>query len=352
MQMGWSRMVVLYGPSALAVTRVRAHVRLLTRYRSLGFYLERLDSIRVPSSREAQKIAGNLGIPLPLHVLTTDPMARRRGADVLAHQWTGPIPPDAIAYLTDDVYVCVPEFAFVQLCCGAERENRLVVGSELASRYAINPSGRQGLIARPPLMTPMSVKEFVTQIPRAPGTAHALEAAPHLACNARSPKEVELWLLLHLPRTFGGRGIADMELNKEIHLNDDARTVAKRAFLYADIFLILCNTDLEYDANDNHLTKQANESDKRRANALRIMDIDLITLTNGQLHDWKSFDTIARQVEELTGTVHRYTSKATHARQQRLWRRLLFGIRSHGKTEVVEMSLPDRMKRTSALDSY
>ena len=345
-------MIAHCSTSSLAVTRIKTLARTMIRYQRNGFHLENTGALEVPSSRKARQIAGKLGIPLPLHILKTDTVGRRHSRDIVTHVWTSPVPHDSIVYLIDDVYVCIPEFTFVQLCCNSERENRLVLGSELASKYAITPSGRHGLIARPPLMTPESIKEFVAQIPQAPGTAHVLEAAPHLACNARSPKEVELWLLLHLPRTFGGRGIADMELNKRIRLNNDARTVAQRAFLYADIFLTSCDTDLEYDANDNHLTKQANESDKRRANALRIMDIDLITVTNGQFHDWRSFDTIAHQVEELTGTVHRYTSDATLARQQRLWRRLLFGIRSHGKTEVVEMPLPDRMRRTSALDSY
>ena len=345
-------MIVLCNVSSLAVTRIEKLAKLLVSNRAQGFYLERLNLLEVPSSREAHAIADYFGLPLPLHVLCTHASDLRHTKSVVCHLWTSPIPPESIVYLANGVYACIPEFSFVQLCCGSDRENRLMLGSELAAKYAVNPKGRKGLITRPPLVTPKSIEAFASQIPQAPGAARALEVAPYIGRDARSPKENELWLIFRLPRTLGGRSISSIEMDRKIELNAQARKLAKRSCLYSDLFFLLSGTDFEYDADDNHLTKTANESDKRRANALRIVDIDLITMTNGQLHDWQSFDIIARQMEEREGRIFRTTSEATRARQEALWERLILGVRSSGKTEVVRMSLTDRMARTSALDSY
>lgn len=345
-------MIALCNLSSLAVTRIEQLAKLLANNRTQGFYLERPIRFDVPSSKEARAIAESFGLPLPLHVLCTHPCERRHNQGVVCHLWTSPIPPSSIAYLANGVYTCIPEFMFIQLCYGSDRENRLMLGSELAAKYAINPNGRKGLIKRPPLVTPHNIEAFATQIPQAPGTTRALEVTPYIGCNARSPKENELWLIFRLPRTLGGRSITGIEMDRKIALNKRARTLAKRKRLYSDLFFLTSNTDFEYDADDNHLTKEANESDKRRANALRIMDIDLITMTNGQLHDWQSFDIIARQMEERESRVFRTTSEATRARQKKLWERLILGVRSGGKTEVVRMPLSDRMAKTSVLSSY
>ena len=64
-------MIALCNVSSLAVTRIEKLAKLLVSNRAQGFYLERLDLLEVPSSREAHAIADHFGLPLPLHVICT-----------------------------------------------------------------------------------------------------------------------------------------------------------------------------------------------------------------------------------------------------------------------------------------
>ena len=239
-------MIVLSHISALVAYRTPELARRLMNNRSAGITGVDVSRVEAPSTADASRIHTAYGIPLPLHALVFHECDRRKASKrVHCHMCGEQLPPESVIHLDDDVYVCSPELTFIQLCCRSDLENRLMLGSELASSFAINPAGRHGLVKRPPVLTTRTLLEAVDTQPDLPGAAKARASAPYLVANARSPKECELALLLTLPRRLGGRGIRNVDVNKRIELSPEAQAIARRAYLVADLFLRASSTDTE-----------------------------------------------------------------------------------------------------------
>lgn len=314
------------------------HQSALAAYRSpaalkrLGRGVQPFDDPGVPDGATAQSIANTLQIPLPLYTLVTTPNKRRPKAGSLCHTWSGPAHMATFIEVLPNVYVSSPEFLFLQIAGRADFENGLMLGYELVGGYALNAQAKGGLIMRPPLATPASLATYLASSASAFGANKAARAARYLLPNARSPKEAEIAALLSLPRRCGGRGIGGIVLNRRIDLPPEGQAIARRSYLVADVFFKQAHLELGYDSDDNHISRAAHESDERRANALGTAGVSYISLTSGQLHDWKTFDSIAHVIAQETKTVFRSTSSSIRERQYKLWQRLLFGNRAGGRT--------------------
>lgn len=333
-------MFILSGVSALALYRNPRAAQLILSNRAQGHHALSLDRVTVPTARDAARIARELDLPLPIHALALDPRRWRHSKHVTCHLWSGPVPLEEVIHIDNDLYVCSPEFLFLQLCCRSDLENILMVGSEMASDYAPNPQGRHGLVRRPPLLTPDSIRACADTMAEAPGTAKARKLAGHLVQHAWSPKETEIALLLGLPRRLGGRGVSGIELNYRIDLAPSAQTIARRSSVVADLMILPERHVLEYNSNDFHLTRTAHESDERKRNALAMMGIELTTITAGQLHDWETFDSIAEHLLFELGRGGRMRTDGITDKQRDLWERLLFGSRKDGRTKLVGGDVP------------
>ena len=334
-------MIVLSHITALEAYRRERPLRAALAHIKAGDIVPGSGSPEAPSASRAEVVAQEIGLSLPLHALVPDDSSRKHTKNVHCHAWSGKIPEGALVYLDDDLYLSTPEFLFQQLCPRSDFENRFMLGSELVGGYAISPDGRGGLIQRPPLCTRSSIFDFLDSSPGSQGCDRAARVARYLLEGARSPKEAEIAALYSLPRSLGGRGIKQIKMNARFELSDEARRIARRAYLLFDHFMQIEGRDHEYDSNDFHLTRERHESDSRRENALKLMGVKLTIMTNGQLHDWDAFDTIANNLAAGNGAIFRSTSIAIEERQKNLWERLLFGRRVGGKT-LLDGKRPER----------
>lgn len=334
-------MIVLSHLTALEAYRRERPLRTALTHIQAGDLAPGMESPEAPSASRAEVIAQEIGLSLPLHVLVPDDSSRKHTKKVHCHAWSGNIPEGALVYLDDGLYLSAPEFLFQQLCSRSDFENRFMLGSELVGGYAISPDGRGGLLQRPPLCTRNSILDFLNSSPGLQGYDRAMRVARYLLEGARSPKEAEIAALYSLPRSLGGRGIRQIDMNVRFELSDGARRIARRAYLLFDHFLRIEGRDHEYDSDDFHLTRERHESDARRENALKLMGIKLTVMTNGQLHDWDAFDAIASSLAIGNDAAFRSTSAAIEERQKNLWERLLFGRRVAGKT-LLDGKRPER----------
>lgn len=325
-------MFVISHESALEAYRLRKPLNVALHHLRGGDLAGAPGEITVPSSSQAEVLAERLGLSLPLHVLAPHDTKRVRTSVVHAHAWSAPIQEDALLYLEDGLYLSAPAFLFQQLSARSDFENRLMLGFELVGKHAISPDGRSGVLQRPPLVTKSDLIAFLDNAPTSPGRKLACETAPYLMESARSPKEAEIAALYALPRRLGGRQIPGVELDHKVALSPEAQRIARRQHLYFDHYFSVEGRDHEYDSDDIHLTRTRHESDVRRENALKLMGIKLTVMTNGQLHDWETFDALAQHLSYGSGAMFRYTSSAIAAKQHDLWERLLFGRRVHGRT--------------------
>ena len=325
-------MIILSHVTALEAYRRERPLRIAIPHLRAGNIASDAGLPEAPTASRAEVIAQEMGLSLPLHVLVPDDSARKHTKTVRCHAWSGAIPEGALLYLDDSLYLSSPEFLFQQLCSRSDFENRFMLGSELVGGYAISPDGRGGLLQRPPLCTRDGILSFFEASPSSQGFDRAMRVARYLIEGARSPKEAEIAALYTLPRSLGGRGIKGVEMNVRFELNEEARRIARRAYLVLDHFLSIEGRDHEYDSDDFHITRERHESDARRENALKHMGMKLTVMTNGQLHDWDAFDAIASGLAIGSGAVFRKTSASIAERQKHLWERLLFGHRVGGKT--------------------
>ena len=325
-------MIVLCHDTALEAYRSKELVTLaLARIRA-GDLAERADDLEVPPSERIRALAERYDLSLPLHILAPFDAARRSTKAMRCHAWSSNIPGEALLLLDDDVYLSMPAFLFQQLSARSDFENRFMLGSELLGSYALCAGAPGGIIQRPKLATRAGILEFLESHPGTHGSRQALDTAKYLLEGARSPKEAEIAALYSLPRKMGGRGIAELEMDRRIELTPEASVVARRRYLVCDHFLRIEGRDHEYDSDDWHLTRHMHEKDIRRENALGLMGVKLTIMTNGQLHDWDTFDAIAQHLAADNDAAFRGRTELTRTKQQRLWERLLFGTRRGGKT--------------------
>lgn len=328
----WFLMAVIAHLSALECYRDKGILDLVRARTREGAYAAGPVRLTPPSSSDASSIAERLGLRVPLHVLVGDGARRNRSGAVWCHAWSNDIDPSCLLNLDDDIYLVTPSFLYQQLCARADLENRYMLASELLGKYAISPEKPKGLLKRDPLITKADLISELGSREGEFGYAPALEAARLAFEKARSPKEAEIAALYSFNRRLGGRGIEELEVAKRLDLTPEASRMARRQWLEFDHYLPVARQDHEYDSDDNHLTREAHEKDIRRGHALKMMGMELRIMTNGQLHDWETFDTLAEHLALDNGRTYRHTSPAIKERQRWLWERLLFGKRVNGKT--------------------
>lgn len=116
-----------------------------------------------------------------------------------------------------------------------------------------------------------------------------------------SPFEVQLSMLLALPRSLGGYGIA-LENNKEIHLTCQARKIAPKQRIYADVYLESPAHDkaliLECQGAAVHAGEAASLADADRSTALQAMGLDVVLLTYRQIADDARFAAVLEYLSQ------------------------------------------------------
>ena len=126
-------------------------------------------------------------------------------------------------------------------------------------------------------------------------------AVSHLVpLGAASPFEVETYLLLGLPRSLGGEGFCDIELNVEVALNTSARAIVGKSRVYIDLLLSSPDGErqvaIECQGKASHGRAGDGLRDADRMTALQAMGYDVLLLTHGQISDEDRFRAIVKAV--------------------------------------------------------
>lgn len=135
-------------------------------------------------------------------------------------------------------------------------------------------------------------------------------AVSHLVpLGAASPFEVETYLLLGLPRSLGGEGFCDIELNVEVALNTSARAIVGKSRVYIDLLLSSPDGErqvaIECQGKASHGRAGDGLRDADRMTALQAMGYDVFLLTHGQISDEDRFHAIVKAVCRLLDVEYR-----------------------------------------------
>ncbi len=224
-------------------------------------------------------------------------------------------------------YEMTGTFAVFNSCDRAEEvlkqnNGQRVVGAATPWRRVRNVDGHgTDLWQRDPLLTSSELAQFCKNAEGFRGIQKLRWVAKHLTGETASPFEVQVSMLLGLPRTAGGEGYS-IQNNVRIPLSPAARSIYPRNACYADI-LIEGKADnagviVECQGRSVHASEAAGILDSDRTTALASMEYEVILLTHEQIKHERSLEAVLDVIASKTGIPRRSKS----AREQRAESRL------------------------------
>lgn len=83
-----------------------------------------------------------------------------------------------------------------------------------------------------------------------------------------SPQESRLYIILTLPRSYGGFGVKNLKFNCRIGLSKEAQTICGKKHIKPDLCNPKTKIAIEYDSDAYHSEISQNRTDKKRLDAL------------------------------------------------------------------------------------
>ena len=259
---------------------------------------------------EAENLAADYGLTLPLHVEAPCSEARRTNGVVTSFVHSRKAPSDAFVKVGEGFYVATPEYTLLQraseLARGSASRNfgsealakMAVICSEFCGVYVVDESVPFGLLRRQALTSASECVEFLSECGHSRSAAADLfKRAIGLTCGpCASPMEIAGGVLACSPRSTGGYGLGKAEFNRALGKAkaDSDRAAAKRM----DIYFPAQRTALEYKgvaAHAGSLDQDAIREAQLLAENITVVTISRAQLATSEAADALMIDTLARR---------------------------------------------------------
>ena len=254
----------------------------------------------------------------PLHVMVPKATMRTGAESVVPHVYKHPLPVGSLLRANPEVLVSSPELMFVQLARVLELPELIAVAMELCGTYRTNamPYGAgepKTLYEEPQLTTVERLRAFVDAAGSLAGVKRARAALDFsLDCSA-SPMETVVYLLLCLPRRFGGYAFPVPELNPVLFFSKRGQAHTLRRSARGDLFWREVRLDLEYNGA-THETSRAEDAMRRKA--LERMGHEVIELTFDEVKNTDLFHATALRIARSLGVRARLERDFSRRRQE------------------------------------
>ena len=190
------------------------------------------------------------------------------------------------------------------------------------TRVCDNSGKPTDLWKRPPLIGVEELQAFASEVEHFRGGKRFSKIAHMVNGVTASPFEVQISILLSLPRIQGGEGLQEFSNNFEVRFSRDARRIANKARAYADIYFEGDGSHspvaIECQGGIVHSGDAASMSDADRMLALQSMGVDVLPLTYRQVTNADNFKRIVRQVAKRLGKPYREKTDRMLAREREL----------------------------------
>lgn len=234
------------------------------------------------NARETRAVMALLGIVnQTVHLLVRDAGRRSRRTGTVSHVWNGPVPTDSLIQVAPGVFVASPEFNALLMMRGRRIMHRPQILMSYCGLFSVDESSEDGFVKRVPLTTTRRLREFALGMRGEPCAEAMLEALELTLDRARSPMEVRLALIMVAPRFQGGFGLVQPELNAELMLNEEGKSIWDFDSIEGDIVWRRWRLILEYNGKLRHEGRYA--EDLTRANALRASGYEVMLVSSQQL---------------------------------------------------------------------
>lgn len=244
----------------------------------------------------------------------------------IGHRTTLTYPSRSFRKVSDNIFLCSPELAFIQTATLVSLPQLISIGYELCGSYAHEEQAGPSA----PLTTPRKLASYCEKLTNADGAPVARKAARHILSRSASPMETAVSMELSLPYSLGGKNFPAPLLNHNVKLTDNAAIIAGRRFLRYDLFWPEALLAVEYDSRQYHSSNAARIKDSRKRAASASMGITVIGITEKQFLNMLEFDEIAATLAKLLGHRIRPRSKNHRAKRFELRAQLrhLYGSRA------------------------
>ena len=200
------------------------------------------------------------------------------------------------------------------------------LGCELCSGYVMSELLNQPE-ERDPVTSPGELRAYLARSGSRAGIKTARQALRYVRAGAESPMEVAVFMLLTLPRMYGGYGLPGAVMNPEIPVKSRVGGgIAKAAKPGATAKTIRCDLVwprqriiVEYDSDLHHSRKAELTHDALRRNTLQDAGWRVVVMTASQVLDETAMDEAAAQLARALGV----RSNGTEPRGMLLRRRAL-----------------------------
>lgn len=234
-----------------------------------------------------------LGITqMPVHLYVPDRRSMRRSARVIAHEWSGPIPPRSFLRVSRNVYMEAPIPCIMHMAGQLSKNELLMRCHQLCGTYRLHEGQ---ILARRPLATKAELEAYVRSAAGMRGVQALRRLIPLVAEGAASPREAALAAALRQRLRDGGCGLPAFELNHPIEDENGGMT------RYADVLFELLCIIIEYDSDLFHTGAEKIGRDAARRAQLEAQGYRVVTLTNWQIRERDEFDAVIDLVRSWMG---------------------------------------------------
>ena len=252
---------------------------------------------------------------------------------LVTHVYTSEIRYGSFLDIGHDICICTPQHVFLRL--GAERDfvDLVRTGMELCgtySRWRLPSAARNQRAAEeqgctfdvPPVMQARHMRLFLGRMAGHRGAVGARKAAQYVLDGSASPVETAVYLMLCLPKRYGGYGLPKPVLNPRLRIQNPSGTEAVER--YPDLFWAGPDIDVEYNSDAEHSGEWSRYRDSRREVELVVADVRVLPLTRAQVMDPDGFDEFANGLRRMLGIQKRPEDPRWRQRRDELRCKLLF----------------------------
>jgi len=260
-----------------------------------------------PPNADIVRRLGDLGLSYPIHALVGRPEARRSSRKVKSRVLSGHLPEGCIVDAGDGLYVASPELCFFQMADELPFVKLLELGCELCGSYTTPVRGNEIDVSEERLynLRPLTSKSRLeATLARMSGLANQrrlLKALRYIADGSASPMETKLFLILTLPYKYGGFNFATPQLNAKVTPGLSDRRLSSKKFFRCDLYWKEHSLAIEYDSNLKHLAPAELAADAMKRNSLKVMGVEVITVTSKQVQNARELEKTARQLAASIG---------------------------------------------------
>lgn len=222
-----------------------------------------------------------------IDITFSDPSERHQRKNHIVHLCKVDMPTSAIVR-KDGILVSSPQLLFLELACKLDAQHVVLLGLMLISHRTGRPSEA--------ITTKQKIESLVNALPTHKGYPKAKQALEYIENGSASLMEAIAFMILTLPHSLGGYGLAGATFGHEVVLSKASQERLKQRRCFIDLYYPESKLAVEYDSFAHHNTPAEQAKDMLRASALERQGITTMRFSTMQLYDRSACEEFANNL--------------------------------------------------------